>query len=149
MSDIDFKGLNPVNVFRDALLFTAVPAYTAMLIFGILVGQVAVGSLFMVVILVGQYALKKTMTRCDISINELKTLGIYSASFYTILILSSLHFLTNLLFAEINNPASSFVAFLLCYLMLFISVQTHVWFSYLHERRKSKKQMSTKKKSKK
>lgn len=150
MSDVDNKELKPTDEFRDILMFSAVPAYLALLTFGIIVGQVAVGSVFMVMVLLGQYALKKTMIRCDISLDKLISEGLYGAAFYPVLILSVMHYATNVLFAGINNPASSVTAFALCYLMLFISIKTHVWFGYLHERRRSKaKAKSVNKKSKK
>ena len=63
MNDSEQLTTAPGNEFRDILLYSAIPAYSAFIVFGVIVGQNAVGALFMIIILLGQYAIKKTMYR--------------------------------------------------------------------------------------
>ena len=138
MSQKQSNPINPSDEFRDILLYSAVPVYTLFIAFGVIVGESAVGAVFMIMILLGQYAIKKTQVRCNITFNELVKSGLYRGALLPIAIMSVMHYLTNVLFAGLNNPASSVLAFALCYLMLFLNVQTHAWFAYLYQRRQAK-----------
>ena len=138
MNDSEQLTTAPGNEFRDILLYSAIPAYSAFIVFGVIVGQNAVGALFMIIILLGQYAIKKTMYRCKVTIQELTQDGIYSSALIPISLLSGMHYLTNLFYSGINSPMGSVAAFILSYVMLFISVQTHVWFGFLEKRRQQK-----------
>ncbi|MBC6987973.1 hypothetical protein [Alteromonas sp. BZK5] len=132
------------HFYNEVLMYSAIPAYTLLLIFGVVVGQNAVGSLFVVMILLSHYAAQKTSLKLKVSILRVSKSGLYKATFYTIGFLCVMHCLTNILFYDLVNPVSSLFAFFLCYAMLGFTVKTLQLMVFVREKRENKNKKSNK-----
>ena len=49
--------------FAEIFLYTSIPVYVAFLVLGLAVGQNAAGSLYMIIVIIGHYALNKALKR--------------------------------------------------------------------------------------
>lgn len=138
MNEISVTDKEVSHFYNEVLMYSSIPAYTLILAFGAIAGQNAVGSIFVVVILLSHYAAQKTSIKLNVSMERVCKSGIYKATFYTMILLSVLHCLTNILFYELYNPISSFLAFLLCYVMLGMTVKTLELMMFVRRKREEK-----------
>jgi|TARA_B110000211_G_scaffold207660_1_gene243620 hypothetical protein len=138
MGEIIVTDKEVSHFYNEVLMYSAIPAYTLLLAFGVIVGQNAVGSIFVVVILLSHYAAQKTSIKLNVSMERVCKSGIYKATVYTMALLSVLHCLTNILFYDLYNPISSVIAFLLCYVMLGMTLKTLELMMFVRKKREEK-----------
>jgi len=126
--------------FAEIFLYTSIPVYVAFLVLGLAVGQNAAGSLYMIIVIIGHYALNKALKRHG-EMNDktaINTVSILKSAVPVLTTLTFLHYLSNSFIGHIDAAIGSVTALVVSAELLAIVCKTQSWFSHLENKRSEK-----------